>query len=532
MANENTLTITRNTILSELSKSPHGDYATYIPTVLAAAKHEPEFLARLISWNRDNGQIRDAKIGLPLVSLLSPDFKDPAHVENSLSHLALLDPRNLLKAIRFSKSAREKTGHSGRKALDRLVTRYLQYRESDWSGRFEPSAARYKSAMHELYALCRVRRPEKVGTVLFGGERGHAPSKPARGTLFDTLSQLASLSTLDVVNFITTKRIPFLTAKGALGERIAEPDILRVLVTRMSPTELTTNVKELERLGMRNLPAVRGAFEQAMERAAKSAKNVLKTTKAVEVLEDEGLKSKLRGLQERQIENIANIEGNWLVLGDKSGSMSACIGAACQVAGTLSKLVKGKVYLVFFDIQPYFIEVTGKSYEEILRDTRMISAAGGTSIGCGLQYLLDRNIKVQGIAIVSDARENSAPFFADRYTRYVQVTGEEPAVYLYRYGGYQPVTQRFSTGQVDIDLRDRMAQAGLQLAEFDVATTTDHYAIPNMARSMTTKHYGLIDQVMNSKLITLDMVFGAGRGFSGVNTGSTGSKNRKEKVGV
>jgi len=59
------------------------------------------------------------------------------------------------------------------------------------------------------------------------------------------------------------------------------------------------------------------------------------------------------------------VDGNWLVLGDKSGSMSACIEVARHVSGTLAKFVKAKFHLVFFDTTPRHFDVTGKTYEEI-----------------------------------------------------------------------------------------------------------------------------------------------------------------------
>jgi len=46
------------------------------------------------------------------------------------------------------------------------------------------------------------------------------------------------------------------------------------------------------------------------------------------------------------------------VLGDKSGSMAACIEASRIIAATLAKVVKGKVHLIYFDTSPRYIDAT------------------------------------------------------------------------------------------------------------------------------------------------------------------------------
>ena len=90
-------------------------------------------------------------------------------------------------------------------------------------------------------------------------------------------------------------------------------------------------------------------FDKAMEKAATSKQNTLKTTQAVEAVEDEALKEKLRGLQKKQIAAAGGPEGDWLVLADRSPSMEKSIEYGKHVAAALTQFVKGKVYLVFFD---------------------------------------------------------------------------------------------------------------------------------------------------------------------------------------
>ncbi len=296
------------------------------------------------------------------------------------------------------------------------------------------------------------------------------------------------------------RQIPFLIAAGAMGSRMKEPDVLMAIIQRMSPTELVTNMKRLEKLGVKNIPALRAALEEALKKTASSGKNMLKTSKAVESVDDEKLKAKLNALQEKQFAakvQKQGVEGDWLVCGDCSGSMQTAIEGARQVAAILAKMVKGQVHLVFFNDTPRYFDVTGKTYEELVSLTSRIGANGGTNLGCSLQYILDRKIQVSGIAIISDGGENRQPVFADRYKAYIQKWSTEPTVYFYHLSG-------------DADFFSvNMRQAGIGFETFDlVSKGFDYYSLPNLVQTMRVSRYSLIDEIMESRLLTLDQVLG------------------------
>ena len=86
-----------------------------------------------------------------------------------------------------------------------------------------------------------------------------------------------------------------------MGGRLKEEPVLLSLIESMSPTELVTNTKMLEKLGVKSTPALRAAFENGLKKVAKSKAATLKTTQAAENVEDEQLAEKLRGAQEKQI---------------------------------------------------------------------------------------------------------------------------------------------------------------------------------------------------------------------------------------
>lgn len=474
--------IGRREVIAELTRSPHGDFAAYLPVGQRAARDDGEFLAHLIAWNHKNGQIRDSKTALPVVTLGVSSFNGELR-ESSLAHLAQLSPRDLVKAYRFAPQA-----GPARNAVRKLVRRYLREREADES-RWEYAAVAHRSSMKTLYAATRTRPAAFADLILF---KRQYPS----GSLFEAVANLGALDDVGAAGMILKRKVPFLVAKGALGARMKSEPLLLALIQRMSPTELATNARFLQKAGMETSPALRAAFEEAMEKATTSKKATLKTTKAAKATTGK-MQKKLRALQERQIDANA-IKGNWLVLGDRSWSMDKSIAISREVSATLARYCEGAVRLVFFDTTPRALDVSGKTYEEILDLTKRIVPNGGTSIGCGLQWALDRKFEADGIAVVSDGGENNPPSFASVYEKYCRQFDSEPPVYFWKVEG-------------DPDhLTPSMVAAGHDLQALDLCgKTPDQYSIPNMAQAMRASRYSLIDEIMETPLLRLSDVFKA-----------------------
>src|SRR6185437_14748259 len=237
--------------------------------------------------------------------------------------------------------------------MSRLVAAYLKKAEAN-APRFERMALQHRETMRSLYSLVHVKPAEFANIFLHGRTLDKKKAPYPSGSLFEAVANLKNMTPLEAAGTIMTRKIPFLIAIGALGEKAKEPDLVLALMKQMTANEVINNTKMLERLGVKANSALRGAFEEALTRAAKSSDNLLKATTAAEAIEDEELKEKLRGVQERKLQN-AGVDGNWVVLGDKSGSMSQAINVAVEVSATLAKMVKGKVYLVFFDTAPHAI---------------------------------------------------------------------------------------------------------------------------------------------------------------------------------
>lgn len=485
--------LTKNRIFAELAKSPHGKLEEYVPVGRQAAEQEPEFLAHLIAWNREKGQIRDSKVALPIVSLSSPKFVDDELVENSLAHLALLRPREFVRAVSFSKTVKI-VGHG--RQLRRLAEQTLRRIESTDLDRV---ALQHRESLKRLYAFPYTGgslKPSEAANVLL--HKRHLDGSPAEypgHSLRAALNKLKDMPPLEVAGSITGRKIPFLIASGALGARMKEPEVLMALMGAMSPAELTNNMTLLERAGVKKNPILRAALESALMKSGRQSGGALKMSKAIESVEDEDLKQKLASVQEKKLDSMG-IEGNWLVIADKSGSMSTAIELARQLSAVLARLVKGKVHLVFVDEGPRYIDATGKTLEQLTAETRMVVAQGGTCLGAGIKYAVENNLEVDGVAIITDGGENRVPVFAQSHAEYHKKFGKDLPVYMYHV-----------RGETDV-MSGNCERAGVAVQKFEMAGAIDYYSLPNIAQSMRTNRYSLIDEVMAVPLLTIDKVLG------------------------
>lgn len=490
----------RNQVVRELTRSAHGALNAYVPVGHQAAAQDPEFFAHLVAWDALKGQVRDAHVALPVLALAVSGVAEE-FVENALAHLAKLDPRNLVRALDFSRTVKV-PGHG--RALRRLVEQYLRAREANWTW-WERSALQHRASLKTLYARFHLKPGSASVQLVLNGRfaKGTAHAQMPAGTAFEALARLKEMSDGEAATAILEHRLPFLTVVGAVGKRLKESDALALaLIERMSPAEAVTNSKMLEKLGVRSRPALRAAYELALERVAESKKVTLKTTKAAEAVQSEALQGKLRVAQEKQLDALGGVDGNWLVLGDKSGSMEGAIETAKLLASTLTRMVKGQVHLVFFNTEPTYLEATGLSYEELLERTKYVRAGGGTSIGCGLTLLRLKQIEVDGIAIVSDGAENTLPFFVEAYQSYSKAMDREVPVYLYR--SSDDLSGYFGNQE----LSKTMERAGISLQEFDLrGTKVDFYSLPNLVQTMRTSPYSLAEEVLETPLLRLSDVF-------------------------
>lgn len=483
--------LSRNKVIAELTKSPHGYLAAYAPVGLKAAAEDPAFFSHLMAWNARKGTIRDSQVALPVLALAARSLWDDEGLrDNALAHIGALNPRMLLQAVTFAKTYRPVSMN----VLKRIVVRYLRDKEASRS-RFDRAALQHREALKSLYASLGIKPgSDRANVILFGRRLDKTKATPEG--VFGVLAHLKDMEPTAAAAAIMQAKIPFLAAHGALGEKAKDPVLVQALIGAMTPTEVVTNAKALERLGVKTDPGLRATFEVALAKAAESGKAVLKTTRAA-VAVGGATGQKLQGVQEKQLDKLS-VKGNWLVLADKSGSMKHSIETARHVAAVLARVAEGNVHLVFYDSAPgLYVDATGLTLEQITEKTGRVQANGGTLPGSALQFALDRKFDIDGIAMVTDANENpgAGMRFTAQFQRLCEAIGKVPPVYVYQVHGDEP------------NLLKLCGAAGVDLQVFDLRGGVDYYSLPTLVQTMRVNRYDLVQEILDVPLLRLTDVF-------------------------
>jgi DNA-binding MarR family transcriptional regulator len=504
--------LSRSEILNKLNLSLHGDLKAYIPVIGSACSQDPEFLAHVISWDFINGQIKDTKIALPVITIASREFPDEL-VENSLAHLAMQPPRELLKALRFSIDSSAPARRQ--KKLESVIRSYLAYKERE-PGKWNRLAVRHRRSLKSLYALTHTKMPEWVADILVHGR--YIP-----GSIFADISNLHRMASAQAAATIAKWHLSPLIVSGAMaGSKVqGESNVVQATMEQMSDTEVVTRVKSLEKKGLSRDAGLKETFRKKVAKATKSSKATLKTSIAAEEVEDESIKTMLRELQERQIQAQKDagrgIDGNWLVISDRSLSQDVAIKLGVHVAATIAKFVTGKVHLVFCNREATPMDVTGKSLEQIMGQAKFIVAHGNTSYGIGLSWATEKRLSLDGVVIVGDGGENTSPLFFHAYEAYQKIMDKNLPVYFYqtycepRYantpgGNPRNFENLMSGGTIGYGYTTG-AKTPIPVTKFDFTSgKIDFYSLPNVVQSMNASRFGVVEKIMACPLVTLEQV--------------------------
>jgi hypothetical protein len=527
MANETG--ISRTDLINKLNLSVHGKLTEYQSFTEDACRTDPEFLAHLIAYDAINGQIKDSKVALPIITLASREFHDDL-VENSLAHLAMQSPRELLKALKFFATLDYPSRRN--KALHSVIHRYLDAKAA-MPIKWQRWAIRHRRAVKSLYALTHAKIPSWANDILYRND--YTP-----GTIFAEVKNLHNMPANMVAATIQKYHLSPLIVSGAMtGAKATQKDssVIQATMEQMSDTELITQAPALEKKGIGQDDRLKSTFRNRMSQmSARSAvmpkKPTLKTGHKAEEMEDEGLRNMLREAQERQIQAQKDagrgIEGNWLGIVDRSLSQQQAIELGAHIGAAIAKFVTGKVWLVFCNTEATPMEVTGKSLEEIKGQVKFIFTNGGTSYGVGLAWAREKKLDLDGVFIVGDGGENATPF-ADEWHKWKSQFDKELPVYLYQtycppdhamsQGGNPKLFEGFMNGAT---LRDMslvgyprgtvgLVQSGKPVIPFTrydfTSGQVDYFSLPNVVQNMKVERFGLVETIMACPLLTLDTVF-------------------------
>ena len=496
--------LTTQQIIGGLIKVGHKDLDLYTEDGLIVVKRDPHLFAHLIAWNNNHSEIRAGKAAYPVIALRGEAGENKVYYENAVAHLLLLDPKTLVKkALPYHHKLGRVSGGASTLLKEAIIERErLRMGNRSW---WNATALQHRQSIKSLYAMYHIRPSMYVQNILFGQPTGKiiikkksgkpGPEIGARlypeGSVFEALKNLKSMSSKEAAGMILKYKIPFLIAVGAVGGIKNNVDLGLALIERMTGAEVITNSNILKDIGVLEIPELKSAYEDALERAKKDKRvSSFKADRAASAITDERIKSKLEKVSETRITDLKGLEGDWLILGDRSGSMDESIVKAIEFSAILSRSVKGKIYLVFFNTRPQLFDVSDKSLDEVRKMTSGIRADGGTSIGCGLELILEKNIIVNGIAIFSDGGENQYPFFPNVYEKYESKMMISPTVYLLHVPGDKDA------------LSDSMKRINVPFEKIDVKDM-DYYGFPNLLKLLRTSRYTLIDEIMNTNLLTI-----------------------------
>jgi len=508
--NQNAERDIRLKMLNGFLSCPHRNTDQLKAAHLEVQQADPEFYAHLAAWYFTNGDIRDHKE--VFIGCLSCD----PYIENREVGLALLRQVPVFlkrKVVGFIKGKkvklREKTGKKikrGKKMVDEVnitektvglhkniptafkrdIREYLKWLEED-NDRFDSVALRNANDLKGLYATFKIPHSERVQNILFKKKY----PEDSKLTVFEKISKAETPEI--AAKLIVENKIPYTIAVG-LVDKIT-PSILVALINAMSPQEVINNIASLEEKGAMDNSDTKKLIDIKLEKA-KTSKGVSalksKTAQKGGRIKNEETAQKLNDIADIQIKKSGAITASTAVFVDKSGSMSRCIEVGKNVSAMISGATEADLTVVAFDTMAREVKAAEMTLTGWERAFNPIRAHGGTSIGIALHYLINKDITVEQIVIITDEDENNYPRFVDVYKEYTAKFSVTPQIIILRIneGGINPVLSRSLTqANIKFDLYEPQGN--------------DYYGLPGLITLLSRRsNLDLLYEIMDTPLPT------------------------------
>lgn len=458
-------------MLNSLLTTPHRKLEEAAVLHNSLLEQDPLFYGHLAVWYLSHGTVRDHK-EVFVGSLLTSNWSQ--HREAGFELLQTLPPYQVARVVDYMKQYRGKVPRSARTA----VTRYLRTREAQ-ATRFDRAAVRGRKAMKHLYATLHIRPSERANAILF-------KNNPPPDSLAYQVKQVARAEMPgEQAALIAEYRLPYTVAVGAV--QAVTPAVLVALINAMTPQEVINHMKALKARGAFDHDDVKTLIEAKLTEAQSdrrvSAYKAKVAAQAVPV--DADIEAHLARVTEAQVKRHGAIRRATALLVDKSGSMTQAIEVGKRLAALISTITEADLHVVAFDTVAFEVKPSRPGLQRLFgreaapattldaweQAFAPIQAAGGTSIGAGLEWLRRKQVAVEHVVIVTDEGENTAPYFTDvlqAYQRDLKVTVDVTIVKI----GY---------AMAHVEQRLRAVRASFETFTF----AGDYYALPNLVPLLT-----------------------------------------------
>ncbi len=472
---------------------------------------DPLFYAHLAAWYFRNGDIRDHK-EVFTGSLIVDPYLDNREVGLALFRmLPTFMKKRIVGFIKGKKvKLRNKTGKKikkGSKMVDEVtieqksvglfknlptsfrrdVEAFLRHIEGD-NDQFDAVALRNSDDLKGLYASLRIAPSTRANDILFKNKY----PEDSKLNVFDEIAQAKSPA--KVAKLIIEHKIPYTVAVGLIDK--VTPTILVALINSMSPQELVNNIASLEEKGAMKNADTKALVDAKLEKA-KTAKNVSvlksKTAKDTGRIKDAETAKKLDDIADSQVKRKGVIKVPTAVFVDKSGSMSRAIEVGKRVSALISGATEAPLDVIAFDTMPHRVQAEGSAMSDWERAFNPIRSSGGTSIGVCLHSLINRNIRVEQIVVITDEGENRTPLFYQKWPEYVQKFGVEPTITIIRI----PT----NWGNIQRDFSRMLTDHHIPFDVYEPAGN-DYEALPGLVQLLSKKSkLDLLMEIMDTPLL-------------------------------
>jgi len=489
----------RVNILNSFMTCPHRDTESLRAVHEEIQKQDPVFYAHLASWYVKNGDLRDH------LEVFGAMLATDPYLENREVGLALFRDqppfmkKRILGFIKGKKvKIREKTGKKikvGKKNIDEVkitekqvglkhnvptslkteVQNYLRWLE-EHPEKFDTVAIRNAKDLKALYASngLQIKPSPRAQKILFEKEY----PEDSKLNAFKKVSEAKTPE--EAAKLIVENKLPYTVAVG-LVDKIT-PSILVALINAMSPQELINNVASLQEKGAYDNDEVKKLIEKKLEKA-KTAKNVSalksQTAKATGRVKDESITKQLDDIADTQVKKTGTIKVPTAIFIDQSGSMDQAIEVGKRCAALVSGVSTADLSVVCFNTAARAVESSDKTLTGWGKAFASIHAHGGTSIGCALDYLLRKESYMEQIVVITDERENTAPYFVDVYARYKEKMKVTPHVVI------------ISLPPNSVSIGDTVLHESLSKAKitYDIykPANSDYYGLPGLVTLLSRK---------------------------------------------